>query len=149
MQMFTASVVWSATCGAWGGLIAAPGACCAACWPSTFTSRFDVSPVCCQLHAGHAEFHGERVVERHLRRLGGIDLLHAQIDSAIRTGRQASLDLFLHKYGVGPVLPAVGTQSRGEGFGGWLGRVGSAQHSMLHTPPPQSNAARACVQAAA
>ena len=39
------------------------------------------------------------MVERHLRRLGGIDLLHAQIDSAIRTGRQASLDLFLHKYG--------------------------------------------------
>ena len=38
-------------------------------------------------------------MERHLRRLGGIDLLHAQIDSAIRTGRQASLDLFLHKYG--------------------------------------------------
>lgn len=57
-----------------------------------------------RLHKSGAEFDGERVVERHLQRLGGTDMLHHQMRSAFMTGRPETLDLFLHQYGDSPAL---------------------------------------------
>ena len=45
------------------------------------------------------------MVERHLQRLGGTELLHHQMRSAFMTGRPETLDLFLHQYGKTPLPP--------------------------------------------
>ncbi|KAK9805865.1 hypothetical protein WJX73_010318 [Symbiochloris irregularis] len=55
------------------------------------------------------EFHGERIVERHLQRLGGTEMLHAQMHSAFMTGRPETLDLFLHQYG-SSTIKALGAE---------------------------------------
>ena len=46
------------------------------------------------------------MVERHLERLGGTELLHHQMRSAFMTGRPETLDLFLHQYGASTPLAA-------------------------------------------
>ena len=46
-----------------------------------------------------SEFKGERLVQRHMDRLGGVERLHEQIYSAVMTKRRESLDLALMAYG--------------------------------------------------
>ena len=46
-----------------------------------------------------AEFKGEKLVQRHMDRLGGVERLHEQIYSAVLTKRQESLDMALVSYG--------------------------------------------------
>jgi hypothetical protein len=47
-----------------------------------------------------AEFHGDRIVDRHMERLGGGERLHQQFMSALATTRpDHSLDLALRAYG--------------------------------------------------
>ena len=48
---------------------------------------------------GHAEFHGERIVEMHMQRLGGKEQLLAQVYSAIATRRDDTVELALRAYG--------------------------------------------------
>ena len=49
---------------------------------------------------GGAEFHGERIVEMHMQRLGGKEQLLAQVYSAIATRRDDTVELALRAYGV-------------------------------------------------
>ncbi len=46
-----------------------------------------------------AEFHGERIVEMHMQRLGGKEQLLAQVYSAIATRRDDTVELALRAYG--------------------------------------------------
>ena len=64
-----------------------------------------------------AEFHGERIVEMHMQRLGGKEQLLAQVYSAIATRRDDTVELALRAYGAprpagmavcAGCLPAVG-----------------------------------------
>lgn len=48
---------------------------------------------------GRAEFHGERIVEMHMQRLGGKEQLLAQVYSAIATRRDDTVELALRAYG--------------------------------------------------
>ena len=48
---------------------------------------------------GDAEFHGERIVEMHMQRLGGKEQLLAQVYSAIATRRDDTVELALRAYG--------------------------------------------------
>ena len=48
---------------------------------------------------GYAEFHGERIVEMHMQRLGGKEQLLAQVYSAIATRRDDTVELALRAYG--------------------------------------------------
>ena len=46
-----------------------------------------------------AEFHGERIVEMHMQRLGGKEQLLAQVYSAFATRRDDTVELALRAYG--------------------------------------------------
>ena len=46
-----------------------------------------------------AEFRGDRLVQRHMDRLGGVERLHEQIYSAVITQKRDSLDMALLAYG--------------------------------------------------
>lgn len=53
-----------------------------------------------------AEFHGERIVEMHMQRLGGKEQLLAQVYSAFATRRDDTVELALRAYGAPARYPA-------------------------------------------
>ena len=77
------------------------------CWAVRFThwSRASHSNPCHTRGVFHtennvrAEFHGERIVEMHMQRLGGKEQLLAQVYSAFATRRDDTVELALRAYG--------------------------------------------------
>ena len=53
-----------------------------------------------------AEFHGERIVDMHMQRLGGKEQLLAQVYSAFATRRDDTVELALRAYGAPTRHPA-------------------------------------------
>ena len=46
-----------------------------------------------------AEFKGEKLIQRHMERLGGVERMHEQIYSAVTTQRRESLNMALMSFG--------------------------------------------------
>ena len=49
-----------------------------------------------------AEFKGEKLIQRHMERLGGVERMHEQIYSAVTTQRRESLNMALMSFGKPP-----------------------------------------------
>ena len=56
-----------------------------------------------ELFCVSTEFRGDRLVQRHMDRLGGVERLHEQILSAVITKKRDSLDMALVAYGQHPL----------------------------------------------
>ena len=92
-----------------------------------------------------AEFHGERIVEMHMQRLGGKEQLLAQVYSAFATRRDDTVELALRAYGAPALDTRVGLACRlasvcRESFSGRgapaavCGPRGRSGRSVLHEP---------------
>lgn len=55
------------------------------------------------------EFKGERLIQRHMERLGGVERLHEQIYSAVTTQRRESLNMALMSFG-NDMIGAIGAE---------------------------------------